>query len=381
MSNTDRKAATMLREAEQELIRDCRDFAVAAGVTPEPCVTRKPTPAEALELKIKLPWAGKVQLASTDTLTKQLFLALENYGLTRGEIAELFCTYGGKLVAMLDAWGIPKGKPCVQNKAARDANMERPAFDKRKPGQSRQQATDAAVKTDPDPDQVPDLDAELAQVDQQLAAMGYGEADQAAPATREQVEEFFNDAAPASGGLVTEPMVALVGDTAPGQEIATPLLRSKNVEIVQKDGKAVLMATAAALRGQARSVIINTVNVPTADGDPARLSPEAIKESMARAMAAADQVADPATDAPPSGLAADQHHYNAAGDFQPIEVMQASMPPEQFIGFLRGNVIKYTMRAGRKDDMRREIDKVIQYATWWRQAVDGKIIDPREVAK
>ena len=368
MSNTDRKAATMLREAEQELIRDCRDFAVAAGITPEPCITRKPTPAEALELKIKLPWTGKVQLVSTDTLTKQLFLALENYGLTRGEIAELFCTYSGKLVAMLDAWGIPKGKPCVQNKAARDANMERPPFDKRKPGQSRQQAA-AAIKIDPY--LVPDLDAELAQVDQQLAAMGYGDADQAASATREQVEEFFNDAAPASGGLVTEPMVALVGDTAPGQEIATPLLRSKNVEIVQKDGKAVLMATAAALRGQARSVIINTI-------DPAGLSPEAIKESITMAMAAADPVADPATDAPSSGLAADQHHYNAAGDFQPIEVMQASMPQQQFIGFLRGNVIKYTMRAGRKDDMRREIDKVIQYATWWRQAVDGKTIDPRE---
>lgn len=310
MNNTERKAATMLREAEQELIRDCRDFAVAAGVTPEPCVTRKPTPAEALELKIKLPWAGKVHPVNTDTLTKQLFLALENYGLTRGEIAELFCTYSGKLVAMLDAWGIPKGKPCVQNKAARDANMERPAFDKRKPGQSRQQAADAAAVTDPDPDLVPDLDAELAQVDQQLAAMGYGDTDQAAPATREQVEEFFNDAAPARGATGWPPT-------------------SAEVEYWNKT----------------------------------------LSETCA---------ADPATDAPPSGLAADQHHYNAAGDFQPIEVMQASMPPEQFIGFLRGNVIKYTMRAGRKDDMRREIDKVIQYATWWRQAVDGKTIDPRE---
>lgn len=321
MNNTERRAATMLRDAEQELIKDCRDFAVAAGVTPEPCITRKPTPAEALELKIKLPWAGKVHPVNTDTLTKQLFLALENYGLLRREIAELFSTHSGKLVAMIDAWGLPKGKPCVQNKAARDANMERPPFDKRKPGQSRQQAADAAVKTDPDHDQVPDLDAELAQVDQQLAAMGYGDAEQAAPATREQVEEFFNDAAPARGGVVDWPPTPAEIEYWNKTLAETPL-------------------------------------------DPA-------------------EYIDEPTDldaSPPSGLAADQHHYNAAGDFQPIEVMQASMPPEQFIGFLRGNVIKYTMRAGRKDDMRREIDKVIQYATWWRAAVDGKIIDPREVA-
>lgn len=91
---------------------------------PEPCTTRKPTPEQALELKIKLPWEGKVQNAHIDTLTKELFVSLENYGLTRGEISSMFGTYQARLISLLSKWGVPKGKPCVQNKAARAANSE-----------------------------------------------------------------------------------------------------------------------------------------------------------------------------------------------------------------------------------------------------------------
>ena len=42
---------------------------------PEPCRTLpKPTPAEALELKIKLPWEDKVRRMRPADLTKELFL-------------------------------------------------------------------------------------------------------------------------------------------------------------------------------------------------------------------------------------------------------------------------------------------------------------------
>lgn len=34
---------------------------------------------------------------------------------------------------------------------------------------------------------------------------------------------------------------------------------------------------------------------------------------------------------------------------QPWDVMQSVLTPEEFIGFLKGNIIKYSMRAGRKD--------------------------------
>lgn len=34
---------------------------------------------------------------------------------------------------------------------------------------------------------------------------------------------------------------------------------------------------------------------------------------------------------------------------QPWHVMEAVLTPEEFKGFLKGNIIKYSMRAGRKD--------------------------------
>jgi hypothetical protein len=34
---------------------------------------------------------------------------------------------------------------------------------------------------------------------------------------------------------------------------------------------------------------------------------------------------------------------------QPWAVMEAVMTPDEFRGFLKGNIIKYSMRAGRKD--------------------------------
>lgn len=37
-------------------------------------------------------------------------------------------------------------------------------------------------------------------------------------------------------------------------------------------------------------------------------------------------------------------------EMSPWDVMELVLTPEEFIGFLKGNVIKYSMRAGRKAD-------------------------------
>lgn len=42
-------------------------------------------------------------------------------------------------------------------------------------------------------------------------------------------------------------------------------------------------------------------------------------------------------------------HYKDMG-MQPWAVMQAVLTPEEFRGFLKGNVIKYAMRQGKKQD-------------------------------
>lgn len=78
-----------------------------------------------------------------------------------------------------------------------------------------------------------------------------------------------------------------------------------------------------------------------------------------------------------SGMAADQKHYQIA-EVQPIEIMQMYLTPEEFRGYLKGNIIKYMLRLGYKDAVLREVDKACQYMKWLSQAILGKKIDPRE---
>ena len=65
-------------------------------------------------------------------------------------------------------------------------------------------------------------------------------------------------------------------------------------------------------------------------------------------------------------------HYKT--DVQPIEVMEANMTPEEFRGFLRGNIIKYVCRLGRKDDEVQEVNKIIRYANWLKASYEGRSI-------
>ena len=63
---------------------------------------------------------------------------------------------------------------------------------------------------------------------------------------------------------------------------------------------------------------------------------------------------------------------------QPVETMQANMSPEAFQGFLRGNIIKYACRMGKKDAAEKEAQKICRYAEWLLQAIKGETIDPRK---
>lgn len=76
------------------------------------------------------------------------------------------------------------------------------------------------------------------------------------------------------------------------------------------------------------------------------------------------------------GTAADATHYQTLAQ-QPIEIMQRLMTKEQFLGFCHGNVIKYALRCGHKDDPAKEMEKVRQYADWYVRASGGETIDPR----
>lgn len=59
-------------------------------------------------------------------------------------------------------------------------------------------------------------------------------------------------------------------------------------------------------------------------------------------------------------------HYNGC-IIEPILLMQWHLTKEQFEGFLLGNIIKYRVRAGHKDDAKKDIDKALRYEQWLRE--------------
>ena len=67
-------------------------------------------------------------------------------------------------------------------------------------------------------------------------------------------------------------------------------------------------------------------------------------------------------------------HYKGA--VEPLEVMSKLMTKDEFIGFLKGNIIKYSYRAGRKDGESGEKDrnKFLVYSDWLHKVTNGEPI-------
>ena len=68
-------------------------------------------------------------------------------------------------------------------------------------------------------------------------------------------------------------------------------------------------------------------------------------------------------------------HYESS--HEPIEVMQANMSKAEFVGFLRGNIIKYACRLGKKDDPIKDATKICRYSEWLIKALMDETINPR----
>lgn len=70
----------------------------------------------------------------------------------------------------------------------------------------------------------------------------------------------------------------------------------------------------------------------------------------------------------------DEHYHDKV---QPLEIMQEIMTPEEFRGFLFGNIIKYSCRCGKKDEPQKEFAKLRRYREWYTKALLSEHIDPR----
>lgn len=67
-------------------------------------------------------------------------------------------------------------------------------------------------------------------------------------------------------------------------------------------------------------------------------------------------------------------HYKGA--VEPLEVMSRLLTKDEFIGFLKGNIIKYSYRAGHKQGESGDKDrnKFIVYSDWLKRVTNGEPI-------
>lgn len=73
-------------------------------------------------------------------------------------------------------------------------------------------------------------------------------------------------------------------------------------------------------------------------------------------------------------------HYTSMVGLEPIELMQLVLTYDEFIGFLKGNIIKYTLRAGKKQGEAAEKDaaKAKRYIEWLMKLGYKMPINPKE---
>jgi len=56
-------------------------------------------------------------------------------------------------------------------------------------------------------------------------------------------------------------------------------------------------------------------------------------------------------------------HY-VAGGIETIDILRAKLTKEELVGFLKGNVIKYMTRSGKKEDALKDLKKAQWYLNY-----------------
>lgn len=65
-----------------------------------------------------------------------------------------------------------------------------------------------------------------------------------------------------------------------------------------------------------------------------------------------------------------QPKYYKKDGLSPLDAFEKGLlSKEEFIGFIKGNIIKYTVRAGKKDDAVKDINKAIDYLEWLKKVI------------
>jgi len=62
----------------------------------------------------------------------------------------------------------------------------------------------------------------------------------------------------------------------------------------------------------------------------------------------------------------DSKHYNMFDGLESIEILEAVMTTEELMAWCRGNIYKYRLRLGNKDDVSKEVKKIQTYEAYYK---------------
>jgi len=65
-------------------------------------------------------------------------------------------------------------------------------------------------------------------------------------------------------------------------------------------------------------------------------------------------------------------HYQLRNGIEVIDVIRGALTPEQYRGYCKGNLIKYILRSGKKDDEVQDLNKGDMYLKWLVNELEAK---------
>ena len=60
-------------------------------------------------------------------------------------------------------------------------------------------------------------------------------------------------------------------------------------------------------------------------------------------------------------------HYELWSGCEAIDIIKTMLTTEEYAGFLKGNILKYQLRLGKKDNVEKEIEKIQDYQNGLRE--------------
>lgn len=64
-------------------------------------------------------------------------------------------------------------------------------------------------------------------------------------------------------------------------------------------------------------------------------------------------------------------HYQLFPDMEVIDLIKSVLTPAEYAGYLKGNILKYKLRAGDKDDVQQDLAKAKKYKKFLEEFING----------